>query len=277
MNRIITAAILTAALTACTSTETRAPELDLQESSARVDGTFTSDLGTVVFSAEQLEPQVFELTYQLNGMTLVQTADLEAGVILVDGFATDSGESTQITDADRALLSAMVLELDLLGDAVPRLITLARSIGSYFAEHPDSMEIQRVTYVDMARTVNCAAYNAYNWTSHDGSCGNFGDDRTTIENAYVSRHGDCGSADGTNFYKNGSWQCYEPDHDTSVEYAYGNCYGRCGAGCGGTAAWTWDCMDHDTCVRIGHALGSGWCSDELASTSDDNFSSSCQH
>ena len=61
----------------------------------------------------------------------------------------------------------------------------------------------------------------------------------------------------------------EIDHDTRVEYSYGNCYGVCGAGCPGTYQFTVDCVNHDQCVRNGHVLASGYCDDQFSAASDD--------
>jgi hypothetical protein len=119
--------------------------------------------------------------------------------------------------------------------------------------------------------------NMFNWfqVTHDGpwliGCNS---DRWEDKNtyyAYISNHAAGPCSDGTYFWKNSQWVCYEPDHDTSVEYAYGDCFGRCGAGCGGSGAgaYTVDCADHDSCVRFGHALAAVSCDDEFTFTADD--------
>ena len=74
--------------------------------------------------------------------------------------------------------------------------------------------------------------------------------------------------DGTNFWEPG-WRCFEPDHPSTIEYAFGNCFGRCGAGCGANTKFTWDCLDHDECVRLGHSTLGLSCQDEFLSTMDD--------
>jgi hypothetical protein len=61
----------------------------------------------------------------------------------------------------------------------------------------------------------------------------------------------------------------EVDHDTRVEYSYGNCFGVCGAGCPGSYQYTVDCLNHDTCTRNGHVLASGYCDDQFTAASDD--------
>jgi hypothetical protein len=81
------------------------------------------------------------------------------------------------------------------------------------------------------------------------------------------------------FILGSSYECYEPDHDPNIWYAYGECFGRCGGGCcgasgllctpDGVGTYTMDCLDHDLCVRFGHSLASWWCDDEFAYTTDD--------
>lgn len=100
-------------------------------------------------------------------------------------------------------------------------------------------------------------WNYYNW-----------DDHTTYY-AWLSMHPAGPCHDGTYFWLNNHWYCYEPDHDPSVEYAFGNCFGRCGGGCGSSTQFTVDCANHDSCVRFGHGTASWWCFDEFLATIDD--------
>ena len=67
----------------------------------------------------------------------------------------------------------------------------------------------------------------------------------------------------------GWWAGVEVNHDTNVEYAYGNCFGACGAGCPGSYQFTVDCVNHDSCVRNGHVMASGYCDDQYTSALDD--------
>lgn len=265
---------------ACTE-GSKAPELELAETPSGIQGVYTSQWGTVVFSGEQIGDDSFEFTYELNGMTIVETADRTGGVILVDGYATETGESTQLNADDRKLLSAMVFELDLLGNDVSEIVRLTKSVGSWFAEFTDSMDLQLATYFDMDRDVTCGPYGYYDWSSHGHQelvfGAGYGEDSVTVENFHVNRDGACSGADGSWFWNGSSWVCYEPEDDPNIEYGWGNCFGRCGESCGGTSAWTWDCEDHDECVRFGHMTGSLWCSAEAVSAGDDMLSGDCQH
>lgn len=117
----------------------------------------------------------------------------------------------------------------------------------------------------------CDKMNSYVAVTHDSWGHSRWDDKGTFF-AYVSKDPPCSTGDAaTWFLKDGSWQCYEPDHDKNVEYAYGGCFGRCGAGCGdnGEGSYTYDCLDHDSCVRFGHSLTSFWCNDEFLAAADD--------
>jgi hypothetical protein len=122
----------------------------------------------------------------------------------------------------------------------------------------------------LSYTTLCSQLYTYVQATHDDFWYDRWNDKTTY-NAYVAPYAACPAADGTYFWKNSQWQCYEPDHDANVEYAYGDCFGRCGAGCGGNGqgTYTHDCLDHDSCVRFGHSLASFWCNDEFVSTLDD--------
>ena len=104
----------------------------------------------------------------------------------------------------------------------------------------------------------CAQENTYVEATHDDWSYDRGHDRTTYF-AYVGMQPEGPCDDGTYFYTGGKWECYEPDHSKSVEYAYGNCFGRCGGGCGSDSQLTKDCLDHDSCVRFGHSIASFWC------------------
>lgn len=93
----------------------------------------------------------------------------------------------------------------------------------------------------------CDRLNTYQTVTHDDNKYPRGADQTTYY-AYISTIGDGPCSGATYFWKNGVWQCYTPDHDPDVEYAYGGCFGRCGAGCSAGGVYSKDCADHDRCV-----------------------------
>jgi hypothetical protein len=97
-------------------------------------------------------------------------------------------------------------------------------------------------YRRLAYTSLCSYINSYYYVTHDDFSYNRDDPRTSYY-AYLSMTPAGPCSDGTYFWKNNNWQCYEPDHDSTVDYAYGNCFGRCGAGCGTSRQFTRDCAD----------------------------------
>jgi hypothetical protein len=97
-------------------------------------------------------------------------------------------------------------------------------------------------YRRLAYTSLCPHVNSYVYVTHDDFWYNRDDPRTSYY-AYISMTPAGPCSDGTYFWKNNQWQCYEPDHDSTVDYAYGNCFGRCGASCGSSTQFTRDCAD----------------------------------
>lgn len=257
-------------LIACAAEDANGPMLDMQESEQGVVGVFQTGEYQVEFSSLQVEPKVWDINIELNGMTLSVVADQNTGTLAMDGFATDTGGDVQVLDKDRRLLMAFVHELNTLGRTVPAPIQMLRRFVDHYAEYPDTMELQRTAFAEKDRSVSslCWAMNSYRSATHDDWNYNRWNDKSTTDYAYVSMHGSCSGGEGTNHW-NGSWTCYDPGHTTNIEYAYGSCYGRCGGGCGSGTQFTQDCHDHDQCNRAGHSLYSSWCSDELASVSDD--------
>jgi hypothetical protein len=117
----------------------------------------------------------------------------------------------------------------------------------------------------LAYTTSCEQLYTYVAATHDDWWYDRCDDHTTYF-AFVGPYGPCDQAGGgTIFWNDGAWQCYTPDHDANIEYSYGDCFGRCGGGCGsnGGGTYTYDCLDHDSCVRLGHSIASIWCDDEF--------------
>jgi hypothetical protein len=245
--------------------------LSLDERPGFVAGTLAYDSGEISFEAAELATETFEMVYELNGLTFSYLVDRAAGVIQMDGYATANGEDTQFTAEDRDAMLSLATALDALGADVTTLVDLARRIASGMAETPDSRELRAEVYAERDRDYVsiCWAKNSYQMASHDDNNYDWGADATTLDYAYVSMHAAGPCSDGTYFYSGGSWVCFEPDHSTTIEYAYGNCLGRCGANCGTATQFTWDCLDHDECVRTGHSTASLWCDDEFTSTMDD--------
>ena len=255
-------------------------------------GTFKRGAAKAEFSSREVEPNVFEVTVKLNGMTLRALLDVENGVSALDGFASDTGADTQLLDGDRALLSALYASLNAKlprsDSAAASQKYLRRAIGLW-AQHPSSVELQRTVMGEQQRgyTMLCSyakcnggantgscngAYNWYSYARHDCNKGGFDNGR----NQQIAQLGDHYSCSGDEWYINGStWVCGEPDHWYRPKVV-GNCFGRCGGGCGGDTQYTLDATNHDGCVRNGHMLASLYCDDQFASASDDElFAPNC--
>jgi len=232
-----------------------------------VVGTFGGETHDVRFRGE-VDDDGFEVELELNGLTvrIDKSAD---GIVTYDGFATASGDPTQMTDDDRAALTALTAALEALGGEVPPAIQRVRGFASLWSEFPSTQEMHGELRVDFrAYTSLCGSMFTYQEATHDDWDYDRWDDAST-HFAYLSMHSGGPCSDGTYFWTGSQWECFEPDHSTSIEYAYGECFGRCGAGCGSDTQFTRDCLDHDSCVRFGHSLASFWCDDEFASTVDD--------
>lgn len=255
--------------------------LTVEETQGQATGSFVdAELGRVDFTSRFVDTNVLDIEMRFHGLTVTSTVDFDSGVIEYDGFTSASGADTQILDDDRALMLALAHALDARGTHVSEPLERVRSFANTWAEFPATLDPQGIALVDQnhSYTSICWAVNSYQSATHDcwsgaGDCSNWTgcsdwDDNSTLDYAYVSMHASGPCSDGTYFY-NGSWQCYESDHSGSVEYAYGNCFGRCGSGCGSSTQFTWDCHDHDECVRTGHDVASAWCDDEFTSTVDD--------
>jgi len=264
-------ALLAMGMAACVGGTDVTEDLSLVDDGDRVHGALERDDGAISFEAVELAPETFELVYEANGLTFTYLVDRGAGVVEMDGFTTATGEDTQFTSPDNQAMHDLAIALDGLGADVSELVGLLRRVASGMAEFPASQELRQQVFAEADRdyTSICWAENSYQSASHDCDVGDWWTDNTTLDYAYVSFHAAGPCNDGTYFWNGSSWQCYEPNHSTSIEYAYGNCLGRCGAGCGSDTQLTWDCLDHDECVRTGHDLASWWCGDQFISTSDD--------
>jgi hypothetical protein len=256
------------------SAEDSADGLTLERTEQGVSGRFEHALGTVEFKSQMVRDQVLEIEYRFNGMAVTMTADYATGILEADGFSAD-GQDTQILQADRDLMNAFAAAIEIddkTFDPLVRLQSMANMLGDF--PTGKDLKFQLMLNTDRGSASLCWALNTYQAGTHDGWFESNWSDKTTIDYVYVSWNGPCraGSSDSdaqtTNFW-NGSWTCSgEPDHSTSIEYAYGDCFGRCGSGCGGGAVFSYSCLDHDVCNRFGHSWAAsvppGHCADEFA-------------
>jgi hypothetical protein len=245
-----------------------APGLVIESPSEGViAGSFADDEHALRFHSRVAEAG-FDLEVEFNAMTVSARLDDE-GNVHYDGYASETGEATQMTDEDRAALLALNQALEQLGTDVDPAISRLRSFTSQWSEFPSTVDLQGSVYLGFRSYSSlCSAKNTYVATTHDDWSYNDGADQTTYF-AWISMDPAGPCPDGTWFWTGSAWSCTEPNHSTTIEYASGNCFGRCGGGCGSDRQLTVDCANHDSCVRFGHDVASLWCDDEFTSTLDD--------
>ena len=273
--------------------------LNLTAEEGAVTGTYVSETGLVKFQSIQVEPTVFEVTVEVNGMTLDGVIDRmeNGGVASLDGFASETGEDTQMTSEDRQLLSEFYRALnEELGEDAPAAAVMLRRAVGVWAEYPSTLELTRSVIGEEGRSIQylcsyvycgtwegaCSYWNWYQYSTHDccygglWGVGGHCTDRYDSDTTQIVQLGDHYSCSGDTWVWTGSyWACGEPDH-WDYPYETGNCFGRCGNECGGDQQYTKDCVDHDGCVRNGHETASLWCDDEASSASDDElFADDC--
>lgn len=240
-------------------------------SDGEVSGTWTGADGTVDFSSTLVEDGVFDIVVTVNGMMLSAIIDRDGQVAEIDGFGMDTGADTQILENDREALTAALHQIETDVSDSPAGDTLVRVLGNW-AQTPDTVSLQRTVMGEENRSYTsiCWAYHSYQYATHDDWSHDRWDSKSTSLAHVGYRTG------STYSYYNSAWRTSEPDHVSYVQQ-YGECYGNCGGGCpGGGQQLTWDCHDHDQCVRDGHSLASFWCDDEFTSASDDElFAPSC--
>ena len=269
--------------------------VEISTTQGRVSGVFHHSEAELRFESEVAEGASW-VTVELRGMVLLLTADRETGAFDVDGFTLATGEDTQMSAADRAVLHDFDLALGAYaGDSErgPALDVLFHTVTAW-TDYASSLPLQRTFHGRLDRSSNlCSSVNKpgqgttikYVAASHDcgstkGDCSNwvgcdFWDDNSTTDKVAMSMSPTGSCSDDT--YFGGSttgMSCHEPDHPGGKEYAYGQCFGRCGAGCGSNTQFTRDCLDHDQCVRLGHGIASGWCNDHLVGATWDALNAS---
>jgi len=254
-------------------------------------GTFVHRGDAVTFSSREVEPGVFRLEVRLRGLVLTGVMEPVQGVAMLDGFADANGADAQMGEADRELLTALYRALDArlpAGDAADPEAKLLRRAVSVWSQFPDSVALRRKVLGEKGRgyTMLCGyaqcngrytgtcggVYNWYAYATHDCDRGGF----DWPGNQQLAQLGDHYSCNGDEFYLAGdTWLCGTPNHWHRPKVV-GNCFGRCGSNCGGDTQYTRDATNHDSCVRNGHILISGWCNDQFVAAVDDElFAPNC--
>lgn len=271
MKRLKGIASLGLLLAACAgNSDGEAGPVELRTEPRGITGTYKTEEGAVRFSSTEVDPGVFDVVVDLNGMVLSALVDRDHQVAEIDGFAA-SGSDTQIVEADRELLRRLGTALDgqlgADGDSERPAGSILLRILSNWSQTPDTVPLQRQVAGSENRgwTSLCSSKGSYVKATHDDN--NYG-----RNNARSTSNGHVGlRSSSTEYYVGGKWITTGQNHVANL-YERGLCFGNCGPGCpGGVQTLTLDCHDHDQCVRNGHALASAYCDDEFVSASDDEL------
>ncbi len=241
----------------------RDPALSMTRDVSSVSGTLTMDDGSKVsFSSVEQEPGVINVVIEVNGLVLTMNRDWES--VTIHGALKADGKTTVITPDDRfaihRLLAAVEAELfppvshvqtkaelKALRSHTAAEKQLFRALDAVFSQWPSSQPVTRVVSTTVAR-----GYSSV---------------RKYTDGTNLTGYHDCN-------------QCGTGDSDCRDSKKLGRSWnganhGNCGTSSSGTQ-YTWDCVDHDQCVRTdkhgGHVLASPYCSDELWSAGDDEVS-----
>ncbi|AKQ70524.1 putative lipoprotein [Myxococcus hansupus] len=265
--------------------------LALSSAPRETRGTFVHEGEAVRFSSQEVEPGVFRIEVRLRGLTLTGLMEPLQGISTLDGFADANGADVQVEGMDRTLLIALYRALNAKlpagDDAAPQARYLRRAVGVW-SQFPDSVALQRAVMGEKGRgyTMLCSyarcngrntgscegIYNWYAYAAHDCDRGGF----DWPGNQQLAQLGDHYRCNGDEYFlAGGVWQCGSPNHWHRPKVV-GNCFGRCGPECGGDTQYTRDATSHDSCVRNGHMLVSGWCNDQFVAAIDDElFAPNC--
>jgi hypothetical protein len=121
----------------------------------------------------------------------------------------------------------------------------------------------------MSYSGSCLEPQFYDYAKHDCNHGDF-DKPENQQRVLLGDHSTC-NGKGEELYWDGSqWLCGEPDH-WQRPFVQGDCFGRCGPSCGTLGVYSEDCLNHDGCVRNGHAIASPYCDDQFVACIDDEI------
>jgi len=262
----------------------------------RIAGRYQWNDEELRFEARVLEPFLITATLELHGMTIDSTLDTRDGnrMWTQDAFATDSGADTFISEEDQVLLFAFTKTIEQqYPDTISRGDGLAFHFGAvinYWAQWIPVMTPTRIKFEDRNRATDMCDWakdtngqwptgsypgptgGDYKWGWYDGhDCSTCNGDpmqgQAASSCSSYTAYGNWDTPDTTWYLTGGSWSTSPNGHGggsaTKIE---GACFGRYGQACGSGTAYFWENGSHDHCVRNGHVIVSGYCSDELLST-----------
>ena len=263
----------------------------IERSDEAVIGTIEVDGLTASFESRQIAEQVFAIEVLYNGITLTADIDYPGGSAKYDGFASEDGSDTVLTDDDKVLIAELGQALADEGlakttrDPEKRKVvyfspgaTLVHALSVWHLT-PVSSELRRDMQMEAGRTITylCGWLTGYGKkASHDcWDCWDYWDGWNYVnigpEGAYNCYPDSCSSScSNYNTYRCGRLSCEQSGGGGNGTWQWGSNsdkYGACTVW--DTNAYTQDCLYHDHCVRNDHSTGSGWCSDDAVPAGDD--------
>lgn len=240
-----------------------------------VTGVYNVDDRTLEFSSREVKSSYFDVVVEFGSITLTALIDKYSGTAMLDGFETSTAKNTYLATGDRKFLEKFDRRVAKELPGANLAFIQLQHVVSIWSEYPIALDLKNPVVAEALISVRslCDRVGQPVSATHDDFSNDRGDDVSTLDMAYVSppAWGECQQADNTWFH-NGSWSCFEPDHDPNIEKARGNCFGNCGPGCSSSGLqMTQDCHDHDQCVRNGHDITSVWCQDEFNKAIDDEL------
>lgn len=245
----------------------------------QVLGTYQQGEETLTFDAKSLGGNKYEITLQLNGLTLTALGDAKTNYHDMDGFATANGGDSTLDELDRQLLTGFFQTYQ---EEMPRvnpsyLENQLKSTGGYWSSLPDGLPLQKSVMGTSDRDIVhlCSEYLAWHPSTHD--CWH-GGDWEAGQWAYTSigerwDRGPGGYFEHHYYQDSPRWDNHPQAH-RGGSYMAGKCLGRCWAGCdalGVNQRLTQDCANHDLCATGNHDLTSFWCQDEAVAAGDDGL------
>jgi hypothetical protein len=253
------------------------------DSADRVTGRFTRGSSFVELESASYSPASASATLNVNGKLITVTRDLEAGT------CTFEAEGVTLLPEDREVLLGLVNELsstwiDTAGgtkNILPGHKDLAMRLAILMAEAPMGMkltahDVPRPAESTLERTdtnlvEECAADDIATTDPATEDRMVVADDCQQDDEDGIRYFSDCDTYERPICYDS-RYTCFNcrgtesgPDSD--------DCMGECGPGCNGLNIYTYDCGDHDRCVRIcgGNPINPlhADCSDEFLEAEDD--------
>ncbi|TNE92102.1 MAG: hypothetical protein EP330_02820 [Deltaproteobacteria bacterium] len=271
---VLTAAIL-ATLTACGSAELQGdtatfdgpvadPALNMLRDDGAAAGELVMDDGSSVMFTANHDNGLSLIIVELNGMRL--TAEKDRAGVRYDGRSIADNSPALMTDLDRAALMRLTTALE--AEFYPS-VAHATSKEEYRAIRPELSDAEQLLFSavegiwtqwpssqPLAYEIDLAT------TPRSGQSSR----RYATPKYVVYGEHDCNSCDF------GDEDCGE--YKELGRYFDGANHGNCGTSDYGTQ-YTWDCTNHDQCVRTskhgGHVLLSLYCDDQFLSCTDDEL------